>query len=79
MILWIFAALLENINLSDSGYDWMKLLKYHMDIRNILRANTASATTQDRVAGRPASAPRETSGIVGKFNDSLMRMKRYSM
>lgn len=36
----IATGLLKNQNLSDGAYDWLRVLKYHMDIRTVLRAKT---------------------------------------
>jgi len=41
-IVCILVGLLDNPNLSDGAYDWLSILKYHMEIRTVLRAKTES-------------------------------------
>ena len=40
-------ALLANKQLSDGAYDWLKVLKYYMEIKNVLQA-----TSEDYILGR---------------------------
>lgn len=35
-----FSAMLENSAVSDGGFEWLRVLRYHMDIQNVLRAKT---------------------------------------
>ena len=43
----IYSALLANEQLSDGAYDWLKVLKYYIEIKNVLQA-----TTEDCISTR---------------------------
>uniref|UniRef100_A0A8W8M9M4 AAA+ ATPase domain-containing protein n=1 Tax=Magallana gigas TaxID=29159 RepID=A0A8W8M9M4_MAGGI len=36
----VLGAMLENSAVSDGGFEWLRVLRYHMDIQNVLRAKT---------------------------------------
>ena len=51
MVVWHApAGLLSNANLSDGAYDWMRVLKYHMEIRTVLQAKTDVPEFRDDMA-----------------------------
>jgi hypothetical protein len=39
--------LLLNENLTDGAFDWMQVLKHHMDINTVLRAKTEPEEKED--------------------------------
>ncbi len=43
----LFSDLLQNPCLSDGAFDWLKTLKYHMDIRSVLLAKTEPGLDRD--------------------------------
>ena len=55
--------LLTNKNLSDGAYDWLKVLKYHMEIRSVLRAKAEPAEPSE--VSKPATAVTKASGPPG--------------
>ena len=40
MKLLYVSAMLDNSEVSDGGFEWLRVLRYHMDIQNVLRAKT---------------------------------------
>ena len=50
-------GLLSGSDISENCYDWLKVLKYHMEIRTILRAKTESMESEID----STQAPRQTS------------------
>ncbi|KAK6166840.1 hypothetical protein SNE40_023452 [Patella caerulea] len=52
----VMTGLLENSHLSETCFDWVKIMKYKMDIRNVLRAKTVEdaniASTNQRLSNK---------------------------
>ena len=56
-------ALLANKQLSDGAYDWLKVLKYYMEIKNVLQA-----TSEDYILGRTEQTCSEEDNTQSKTN-----------
>ena len=56
-------ALLANKQLSDGAYDWLKVLKYYMEIKNVLQA-----TSEDYILGRTEQTGSEEDNTQSKTN-----------
>ena len=46
IFLFCLVALLANPSLSDGAFDWLRVMKYHMDICTVLRAMTEVSQSQ---------------------------------
>ena len=46
IFLFCLVALLANPSLSDGAFDWLRVMKYHMDICTVLRAMTEASQSQ---------------------------------
>ena len=57
----ISSALLANKQLSDGAYDWLKVLKYYMEIKNVLQA-----TSEDYILGRTEQSGSEEDNTQSK-------------
>ncbi len=58
--------------IADGSYEWLKVLKYHMEIRNVLQATTQGGDVNKNVsASRPSSATQpQTAKEFGKKSTS---------
>lgn len=57
LVLLLCLGLMKFDLLADGSYEWLKVLKYHMEIRNVLQATTQDGDVNKNVsASRPSSA-----------------------
>ena len=54
--------MIESNQVTDAAFDWLKILKFRMDIRNILRAKTVMTDTSTTAssAASPTKSPTKT-------------------
>lgn len=49
-----FTALLRDGVALDNNFDWLRVLKFRMDIRNVLRAKTTTTVAEAKTSQTPA-------------------------
>lgn len=69
----IISGLIKNPSISDSAFDWLRVLKYHMEIRSILRAKTETADVEETI-----DTDVESGGATTDGRSSLARSKLHS-
>ncbi|XP_078321878.1 dynein heavy chain domain-containing protein 1-like isoform X7 [Crassostrea virginica] len=47
----VLTAMLDNSEVSDGGFEWLRVLRYHMDIQNVLRAKTEAVEVKGHSQG----------------------------
>ncbi|KAL3832089.1 hypothetical protein ACJMK2_023767 [Sinanodonta woodiana] len=66
----VMDAMLKDTHVSEKSFDYLKLLRYHMDIRNVLRAKTVSTEAagkqQSQISSRKTSRQRKASSLASK-------------
>ncbi|XP_062587861.1 dynein heavy chain domain-containing protein 1-like, partial [Saccostrea cucullata] len=50
----VLGAILESSVVSDGGFEWLRVLRYHMDIQNVLRAKTEAVEVRSQSQAVPS-------------------------
>ena len=68
-----YPGLLSNANLSDSAYDWMRILKYHMEIRTVLQAKADVTDFRDDMAIQTSVVKADVDGETKERRTSVVK------
>lgn len=73
--MFLSKGMLKTGDIRDSSFEWLRVLKYHMDVRNVLRAKTESVEiamqAQLHTSRKPAKSRRASQPAKSRTEQSL--------